>query len=626
METLLEFFNAYWLRIFGSTLLHSLWQGLLITGVITLILQLIPGKQSNVRYGVALVGLLLIVVSSIITFTYLYAPPGESASSDVNQIQLIINQVQPKITLATYLAQSAAYIQSVVPFFIIGWIAGVIFFLARMVTGLVYINKLKAHSVPLVDKWSDYIHELTLKLKINRTIRLAESALIHAPVVFGFLKPIILIPVGMCTALSTHQLETILLHEMMHIRRRDYVANLIQTCIEAIYFFNPFVWMLSSFIKQEREHCCDDAVVRLHGSASEYVHALSALEEIRLTKVGVSLSFAESKNQLLTRIKRIMEKSAKSYSGRERIVPALLLVIGLVCTSWMTTRTYVNEESGSIQSVINDTTKKVKKNKKPDTAASSKKDNQNKKREATGKKSDQESNKESLNEAEKSENDDSFGFNGSTFPNPSAELDIPLPPLPSGVIVPPLSLDSDFHGLGLQGDVAADVEKFAQEFEKSFKGTFADFYKEHGEEMQQMMTELQQKFEGDFGDEWKVNIENFAAKQEEWATEHAKDWEQHAKSMSVLEEGSMKELEKNHAELEKEMNALREKSHRFEEALKNELIKDGYLRGDDKLETIHWRNGKIEFNGKPIKPSDEKKYNELHEKYFSGHEETSDEQ
>src|SRR5690606_16836980 len=105
--------------------------------------------------------------------------------------------------------------------------------------------------------------------------------------------------------------------------------NFIQSVVETIFFFNPFVWILSRLIRREREYCCDDLVVRRYGSARVYADALVQLAETRLSAHGFALSLAEEKNQLLTRIRRIMERSVNNPSGRNRIiVPALLLAVG----------------------------------------------------------------------------------------------------------------------------------------------------------------------------------------------------------------------------------------------------------------------------------------------------------
>jgi hypothetical protein len=202
--------------------------------------------------------------------------------------------------------------------------------------GWLTIKRLKASAIAVDDQWNERLLYLAKKIGIREIVVLAESAITEAPVVVGYFRPMILIPIGMFSGLSTEQLESIFVHELIHIRRRDYLVNLLQSLLEAVYFFNPFVWIISGIIRREREHCCDDAVIALHGNPLAYAHALTALEEVKLTRTGFALSLAENKNQLLNRIKRIMEKSVRSYSGRERIIPAILLITGLICASWLT--------------------------------------------------------------------------------------------------------------------------------------------------------------------------------------------------------------------------------------------------------------------------------------------------
>ena len=241
----------------------------------------------------------------------------------------------------------------------------------------------------------------------------------------------ILIPIGMCTSLSTEQLETIFLHEIAHIRRKDYLINLLQLMVEAIYFFNPFVWIVSGIMKREREHCCDDAVVQLHGNAKAYAHALATLEELRLSKVGLSLSLAENKNQLLNRVKRLMEKSVKNYSGRERIIPALLLVIGLICASWISTHTSKTELSSINPDRLIVASDTIKKNKK--TKSNKKTESKCRRRLPSN---EQEQNHQSelepdLSDAEEFETDYAFQFNQGAFPVPDNDFELPgMQPMP----------------------------------------------------------------------------------------------------------------------------------------------------------------------------------------------------
>ena len=110
------------------------------------------------------------------------------------------------------------------------------------------------------------------------------------PVVIGYLRPVILVPVGMLAGMPAAQVEAILLHELAHVRRRDYLANLLQTVGEGFLFYHPAIWWISSVIRSERENCCDDLVVEASGDAREYAAALAALEHTRLAADRAALA------------------------------------------------------------------------------------------------------------------------------------------------------------------------------------------------------------------------------------------------------------------------------------------------------------------------------------------------
>jgi hypothetical protein len=425
----------------------------------------------------------------------------------------------------------------------------------------------------------------------------------------------------MLSGLSTEQLETIFIHELMHIKRNDFLINVLQSVVEAIFFFNPFVWIFSGIIKREREHCCDDAVVKLHGNALAYAHALTSLEEVRLSRVGLSVSLAESKNQLLNRITRLMEKSVKNYSGRERIIPALLLVIGLVCASWISTQTgkkevALNQSSG--EQVVQDTLKKNKKVKE-------------KKRTATKRVEKAESDK-NVND-DKNLNEDVTHYNG---PASGEDVDLDLPPLPEGEAmippIPPMEAMARIPPMGWNNE--KDWEEFGKEFGERFQEQFGDFYEKHGEDIEKLIEDIQHDVSSRFDDGWQERMESMGRKQEEWAQAHAEKWEKHAEALGrqgelmsqqfsddaekwkERESRHREEFEKNHKKFEERMKAFEERTKRFEEGMKVELIKDGYLGKDEQLTSMHWKNGSIEINGKKIKAEHEKKYNDLHKKYF----------
>ena len=188
-------------------------------------------------------------------------------------------------------------------------------FSLRMVSGWFFLNGIKRGAVQITDEWYDKLQSLAENIGLTKTIQLAESTRIQVPMVVGFFKPMILIPTSMLSGLSPAQIETIFIHELAHIRRNDYVINLLQIFFESIFFFNPFVWMLSAIIRREREYCCDDEVISQGSDTIVYAQALASLEEIRLQQPSLALSLAENKNLLFNRIRRIMEKSSKNSFG-----------------------------------------------------------------------------------------------------------------------------------------------------------------------------------------------------------------------------------------------------------------------------------------------------------------------
>ena len=118
------------------------------------------------------------------------------------------------------------------------------------------------------------LHALSARLGVKQVVRLLESSLVEVPTVIGWLKPVILLPIATVNSLTVSQLEAILAHELAHIRRADYVVNVLQSVIETLLFYHPAVWWISSVVRQEREHCCDDLAASISGDKAGYVTAL----------------------------------------------------------------------------------------------------------------------------------------------------------------------------------------------------------------------------------------------------------------------------------------------------------------------------------------------------------------
>ena len=175
-------------------------------------------------------------------------------------------------------------------------------------------------------QWQAHLAGLAAHLRISRPVALLESCFIDTPVLIGYLRPVILLPIGCLTGLSVTQVECILLHELAHVARHDYLVNLIQSMAEGLLFYHPAVWWVSRAVRAERENCCDDRVVELMGDARAYAATLAALEERRALVPDAAL--AATGGNLMKRIRRLtVEPRGSQTSVAPAFSAALVLVI-----------------------------------------------------------------------------------------------------------------------------------------------------------------------------------------------------------------------------------------------------------------------------------------------------------
>ena len=307
----------------GYTLLHSLWQGALV--VLVWWLLSLGIKRSRHRYNLALGSLLLLLVSSGLTFFYLYEAarsfvPGESALFLSGETQWTDVAAARESLTESFFGCLNRHIDQVS----ILWIWGVALLLGRMALGLIFIEKLKKASVPVLNESSQkLLQQIRGRIGVSGTVKLAETKEITSPVTVGWLKPVILFPLGMLSGLSVSHLEAILAHELAHIKRSDYLVNILQSLAEVLFFFNPFVWILSSRIRTERENCCDDIALEICGNR---LVVAKALVEVADYSVPFAMAFGQKNHSLLSRVKRIAGVSPSGYFNPVNIVGVLFVM------------------------------------------------------------------------------------------------------------------------------------------------------------------------------------------------------------------------------------------------------------------------------------------------------------
>ncbi len=174
---------------------------------------------------------------------------------------------------------------------------------------------------------------------MTRPVILLESCFLEVPVVIGHLRPAILMPVGLLAGLPVAQIESILLHELAHIRRADYLVNLMQKVVEGLLFYHPAAWWISRVIRMERENCCDDLAVAASGDAHEYATALASLAENRWAVSEAAM--AATGGNLVRRIRRVL---AQPEGPRAPVAPALsagalIVTCAVALAAWQTPHT-----------------------------------------------------------------------------------------------------------------------------------------------------------------------------------------------------------------------------------------------------------------------------------------------
>ncbi len=320
-------------RTVTLALAHSLWEGVLIA--VVLAAALCVAQSSRARYGAACAAMLLMFASFGFTLIRLMPQPMDLAkaphASGIPAAPAGLPIVPPETPPTP--PSLAALLPWIAPL----WAAGVLFFHFAL-GGWMAARRLRLAGVCRAPgEWQQRLDGLAARLRVSKPAALLESCLADVPVVIGYARPVILMPVGLLAGLPVAQVEAILIHELAHIRRHDYLVNLMQTFVEGLLFYHPAVWWISGVIRAERENCCDDLAVAATGDAREYAAALTALEQNRWA--AHELALAATGGSLVKRIRRLLQQPERPRAAWAPAISAGLLVIsaGIAFANWQTT-------------------------------------------------------------------------------------------------------------------------------------------------------------------------------------------------------------------------------------------------------------------------------------------------
>lgn len=358
LQTLDEFLRGSAAERLGWILLHSVWQFLAVAVLAGVALRLLARASSSARYFALTLALAVAVLLPVATWFRLASEPAGSSAPGItlpNDRHALPESPSPLPSTgpARTPGFSQSFPQSAVEadvsirlrlemalrpwlsWVVAVWTAGVLLCSLRPLLGWRMMRRLRrVGSSPVSDEVLAALARVSTKLGMRRTVPVLQSTLARTPMLIGCLRPVILLPVSFLTSVPVAELEAILAHELAHARRHDFVVNLVQALVETVFFYHPAVWWLSHRLRNEREICCDDMVVRCLDDRLAYGRALLAVAELQSNRP--SLALGAKAGSLPDRIRRILDsdptpvRSFGAWEVRRAATSVILTAFALV--------------------------------------------------------------------------------------------------------------------------------------------------------------------------------------------------------------------------------------------------------------------------------------------------------
>ena len=316
--------SAEWLQRLAGSLLHFVWQGALLAMAAAIVLRGMARRPAAWRYVTAVVFLGLMLLAPAVTIVF-YPQTGEAASRLLQIFHTSNTGGNGSVDSATVLQWTG--------WIVLAWATGVMACSLRLISGwflsLRLIRSAQCEVPPAIRQLLGRAHSALLTTRNMPRLLIGER--VTGPVVFGWIRPVVLLPVSAATGLTEEQLLAVLAHELAHIRRYDFLVNTLQRGVESVLFYHPGVWWLSSRIRREREHCCDDLAVSVCGDRFAYARALIELEKMRSETLALAVSGTSS---LTERIRRMLGAEDRNRDWQPAMAALLLLGVCTLAGLW----------------------------------------------------------------------------------------------------------------------------------------------------------------------------------------------------------------------------------------------------------------------------------------------------
>jgi len=343
-------FNSPAMYTIAITLIHFIWQGALIAGVLKLLLSVTPISKPQLRYLFSSIAMAACLIVPIFTFAWIYSPDYLHANASQNSSQILSPLVEQVASVQSDWYQN---VFEALPFISIGW-AVIVFLLAlKLFIELISVNRMHLSGSYLpTDKLQNRFEQLIADMALKQQPQLLISLKTNVPMAIGWLKPVVLVPASMVSGLTPNQLDMLLLHELAHIRRHDYIVNFVQTLVEITLFFHPAVRWISKQMRNEREYCSDDLAVAHAGNPIAYAKTLAQTATLcKQHRHSIpSMAMAASGGDLKQRVMRLVDHehhcSQQDDSGKWLATMLIIFTLASVALKPYLTTPFLDKAPG----------------------------------------------------------------------------------------------------------------------------------------------------------------------------------------------------------------------------------------------------------------------------------------
>jgi beta-lactamase regulating signal transducer with metallopeptidase domain len=341
-------FQSTFLQALGYAIANSLWQTALVWLIYTGITGLVS-MNAAARYRLAVMTQVTGFIWFVFTFRFYYRQyhlHGQQTGL-LQGTDNLVPVTNGSSSFTTLIAQWMVKGEQLLPYISMAYLLLIVFLCIRWIIGFQQTQQIRNKGLQKMPvSYRLFVTRVATQLGIKQKIRLFLSDTVSSPLTIGFLKPVILVPLASINHLSTDQLEAVLLHELAHIKRYDYLVNILLSVVEISLFFNPFTQLLSKSIRKERENSCDDWVLQFKYNATVYAEALLRIAYLQATP-AFAMAATGKQNELLVRVKRMIEQKENRFSYRRQLL-AFVIVTGIMSSiAWLNPITTTHQDEAS---------------------------------------------------------------------------------------------------------------------------------------------------------------------------------------------------------------------------------------------------------------------------------------